>query len=121
MAESTMATATRVRVNKAGAGTRDSSPTTVRVNNVNVTNIHNTYNTTVINNTTVNRVSYNGGTGGITARPTAQEEAAVHEKHIAPVAAQTQHEQAARANPQQRGVGEPGEARHRSCSQAGSI
>jgi len=72
------------------------------VNNVNVTNIHNTYNTTVINNTTVNRISYNGGTGGITARPTAQEEAAVHEKHIAPVAVQTQHAQAARANPQQR-------------------
>ena len=72
------------------------------VNNVNVTNIHNTYNTTVINNTTVNRVSYNGGNGGITARPTAQEETAAHEKHIAPVAAQTQHVQAARANPQQR-------------------
>ena len=72
------------------------------VNNVNVTNIHNTYNTTVINNTTVNRISYNGGNGGITARPNAQDEAAAHEKHIAPVAVQTQHAQAARANPQQR-------------------
>ena len=40
------------------------------VSNVNVTNIHNVYNTTVIN-TTVNRVSYNGGNGGILARPTA--------------------------------------------------
>ena len=110
MAESIMDTATRVRVTKAGAGTTDSSLYNRAVNNVNVTNIHNTYNTTVINNTTVNRVSYNGGTGGITARPTAQEETAAHEKHIAPVAAQTQHEQAARANPQQRAVGEPGEA-----------
>ena len=72
------------------------------VNNVNVTNIHNTYNTTVINNTTVNRVSYNGGNGGVTARPTPQEETAAHEKHVAPVAAQTQQVEAARANPQQR-------------------
>ena len=72
------------------------------VNNVNVINIHNTYNTTVINNTTLNRVSYNGGNGGITAAATAQDQAAAREKHIAPVAVQTQHEQAARANPQQR-------------------
>jgi hypothetical protein len=35
------------------------------VNNVNVTNIHNVYNKTVINNTTINHVSYNGGNGGI--------------------------------------------------------
>ncbi|MGD0181815.1 MAG: YXWGXW repeat-containing protein, partial [Terriglobales bacterium] len=72
------------------------------VNNVNVTNIHNTYNTTVINNTTVNRVSYNGGEGGMTARPTAQDEAAAHEKHVGPVAAQTQQVAAARSNPEQR-------------------
>ena len=73
------------------------------VNNVNVTNIHNVYNTTVINNaTTINRVSYNGGNGGISARPTQQQESIAHERHIPPVAAQTQHEQAARANPEQR-------------------
>jgi len=72
------------------------------VNNVNVTNIHNTYNTTVINNTTVNRVSYNGGSGGVSARPNPQQEAAAHEQHLAPVAVQTQHAQAARANPEQR-------------------
>jgi hypothetical protein len=73
------------------------------VNNVNVTNIHNTYNTTVINNnTTVNRVSYNGGEGGTNVRPRQQEEAAAHERHIAPVAVQTEHAQAARANPEQR-------------------
>ena len=69
------------------------------VNNVNVTQIHNVYNTTVINNNTVTRVSYNGGNGGINARPTSQEEAAAHEKHIPPVAAQTQHVEAARARP----------------------
>src|ERR1700726_4954518 len=72
------------------------------VNNVNVTNIHNVYNTTVINNTTVNRVSYNGGNGGITARPTPQEEAVAHERHIPPVEVQAQHTQAARANPELR-------------------
>src|SRR5579864_8424173 len=61
------------------------------VNNVNVTNIHNVYNTTVINNntTTVNRVSYNGGEGGINARPRAEDEAAARERHIPPVAEQT--------------------------------
>lgn len=72
------------------------------VNNINVTNIHNVYNTTVINNTTVNRVSYNGGEGGIPARPTQQEEAATRERRIPPVAVQTQHVQAARADPQLR-------------------
>jgi hypothetical protein len=71
------------------------------VNNVNVTNIHNVYNTTVINNnTTVNRVSYNGGTGGINRRPRPEEEAAARQRHIPPVAVQTQHAQAARANPE---------------------
>jgi len=71
------------------------------VNNVNITEIHNVYDTN-INHGTVNRVSYNGGNGGISARATAEEEAAAHERHVAPAAVQTQHEQAARANPQQR-------------------
>ena len=82
------------------------------VNNVDITNIHNVYNTTVINNN-VNRVSYNGGNGGISARPTAEEEAAARDRHIPPVATQTQHAQAARANPQQRAsanMGKPGVA-----------
>ncbi len=72
------------------------------VNNINVTNIHNVYNTTVINNTTVNRVAYNGGPGGISARPTAQEQQAESERHLPPAPVQRQHEQAARSNPQQR-------------------
>jgi len=70
--------------------------------NVNVTNIHNVYNTTVVNNTVINRVSYNGGRGGIEARATPQEEAAEHDRHIAPIAAQNEHLQAARGNPQLR-------------------
>jgi hypothetical protein len=73
------------------------------VTNVNVTNIHNVYNETVVNNTrVVNRVSYNGGEGGITRRPTPQEENAARERHIPPPAAQNQHMQAARGNPELR-------------------
>jgi hypothetical protein len=71
------------------------------VNNVNITNIHNVYNTTVINRNE-NRVSYNGGNGGINARPRPEDETAARERHIPPVATQTQHAQAARANPQER-------------------
>jgi hypothetical protein len=71
------------------------------VNNVNVTVIHNVYNTTVINNN-VTRVSYNGGQGGINERPRPEEERAAHERHLPPVAAQQQHWQAARSNPELR-------------------
>ena len=68
------------------------------VANVNVTNIHNVYSETVVNRTTVNRVSYNGGEGGVSARPNAQQEAAARERHIPPAAAQVQHVQSARGN-----------------------
>src|SRR5271168_3856756 len=67
--------------------------------NVNVTNIHNVYNTTVIHDTTVNRVSFNGG---ISARATPEEERYANERHVGPVAAQTEHAQAARSNPEMR-------------------
>jgi WXXGXW repeat (2 copies) len=80
------------------------------VNNVNITEIHNVYNTP-INNIAVSHVSYNGGNGGIIARPRPEDEAAARERHIPPVAAQAQHAQAARANPQQRAsanMGKPG-------------
>src|SRR6185369_16599173 len=74
------------------------------VNNINVTNIHNVYNTTIINrnSNSVNRVSYNGGNGGINARPRPEEQAVARERHIPPVAAQTQHVRAARTDPQLR-------------------
>ena len=67
------------------------------VNNINVTEIHNVYNTTIVNNNTT-RVSYNGGNGGINVRPTAQEQAAAQGRHVAPVAQQVQHVQAARTD-----------------------
>ena len=91
------------------------------VNNVNVTNIHNVYNTTVINNTTtVNRVSYNGGNGGINARPRPEDQMAARDRHIPPVSVQAQHVQAARTNPQL-GFRESGQAPGRRHSQAGSL
>jgi hypothetical protein len=69
------------------------------VNNINVTVVRNVYNETVVNNNvTVNRVSYNGGPGGIQARPRPEEEVAAHERHLPPVAVQAQHFQAARSD-----------------------
>ncbi|PYT77033.1 MAG: hypothetical protein DMG40_24845 [Acidobacteria bacterium] len=68
------------------------------VTNVNVTVIHNTYNTTVVNNTTINRVSFNGGAGGINARPTHEELAFEHERHVAMTAEQNHHFEAARGD-----------------------
>ena len=67
------------------------------VNNVNVTEIHNVYNTTIINRTE-NRVSYNGGHGGINERPSAQEEAYSRDRHAPPVASQNQHVREASGN-----------------------
>jgi hypothetical protein len=67
----------------------------------NVTNVTNVYNkTVVVNNVTVNHVSYNGGEGGIAARPTAEEEAVASERHVQPTALQTQHVQTASTNRQ---------------------
>jgi WXXGXW repeat (2 copies) len=69
------------------------------VTNVNITNVHNVYNTTVVNNTrNVTRISYNGGNGGISARPTPQDLAAARDRHLPPPPIQTQHVQAARSN-----------------------
>jgi len=71
------------------------------VANINVVNIHNVYEER-ITNITVNRVSYNGGPGGIEARPRAEDEIAARDRHIAPIAVQTQHLQEARGNPELR-------------------
>jgi hypothetical protein len=71
------------------------------VNNMNGSNIRNVYNTR-LDEQSGNRVSFNGGTGGIDVRATAEEEKAGGERHIAPVAAQSQHAYMARNEPQQR-------------------
>ncbi len=99
----------------------------VVVNNVNVTIIHNVYKAPAATNITVNRISYNGGEGGVNARPTPEELAVAHERHLPPVPAQTQHVQAARTNPQLRASANlgkppiaatprPGAFRDRRCS-----
>ena len=68
--------------------------------NVGTTNITDVYTkTVVVNNITNNRVSYNGGSGGLQVRPTATELAVSHADHLPPTAAQQQHVQAARSNP----------------------
>jgi hypothetical protein len=56
--------------------------------------IRNTYvdRTVIVNNTTINRVSFNGGNGGIRAVPNHEERIAENEHHTAPIAAQMQHE-----------------------------
>src|SRR6202162_2432648 len=69
------------------------------VNNIgSVTNVYNK--TVVVNNITVNRVSYNGGEGGLTARATQEDEAAAHQRHAPPTPAQSSHVQAASTNRQ---------------------
>jgi hypothetical protein len=70
--------------------------------NVGSAHITNVYNKTVINNVSVTRVSYNGGSGGVSARPSAEESAATHEHHAELTSAQRQHVQAARGNPELR-------------------
>jgi hypothetical protein len=67
-----------------------------RVNNVNVHVIHNIYQKTVVAHTS--HVSFNGGHGGITARPTAEQEKFAHENHTGLTAVQQQHMSAARSD-----------------------
>lgn len=63
----------------------------------NITNVHvtNVYNRTVVVNN-VNRVSYNGGRGGINVQPSGQERAALNEHHFEPTQNQMLHEQSMR-------------------------
>ena len=65
------------------------------VNNFGSVTIANVYSKTVIVNTNATRASFNGGTGGTTAQPTPQEQAAAHEQHVAVTPAQTQQQKMA--------------------------
>ena len=66
--------------------------------NVGTVRITNVYTKTVVNNTTVTNVSFNGGKGGVTAQPTPQELAAGKDKHMPATGVQSQHEHAASTN-----------------------
>jgi hypothetical protein len=72
------------------------------VNNIRNIRTTNIYTRTVVNNTTVNRVSFAGGAGGVQARPTPEQVAASHEAHVGVTSVQAQHVQAARSLPSQR-------------------
>jgi WXXGXW repeat (2 copies) len=67
------------------------------VNNINVTVVHNVYNRNVIVNNN-NRVSFNGGNGGIQLRPRPAEIAAIREPHAPPMTAQIQVQHQASVN-----------------------
>jgi hypothetical protein len=68
------------------------------VNNFGGVTVTNVYNKTIITNTNATRASFNGGAGGTSAKPTAQEQAVAHEKHVPATALQTQHQHTASTN-----------------------
>jgi len=65
------------------------------VNNFGSVHVTNVYNRTVVVNN-VNRVSYNGGRGGLAVRANEHEQAAYNERHFQPTSNQVSHEQAMR-------------------------
>jgi hypothetical protein len=67
----------------------------MHVDTVHITNVY-VNNTVIVNNDS--HVAFNGGEGGIAARPTPQEETYSREPHTAPVAAQVQQEHSASQN-----------------------
>ncbi len=72
------------------------------INNFGSRHVTRYYSKPVVNKITVNNISYNGGHGGVNARPNAREQQYAREKHIAPTAVQRQHVQAAISNREQR-------------------
>jgi hypothetical protein len=67
----------------------------MHVDTVHITNVY-VNRTVIVNNDS--HVAFNGGEGGVAARPTPVEEAAAREPHQAPIAAQVQQEHAASQN-----------------------
>jgi hypothetical protein len=66
-----------------------------RVNTVNITNVY-VNRTVIVNNNS--HVAFNGGQGGVQARPSPAQEAFARQTHTPPVAAQVRHEHAASQN-----------------------
>ncbi len=64
----------------------------MHVDSTRITNVY-VNRTVIVNNNT--HVAFNGGHGGVSARPTPEQERYAHESHHPPVAAQVQHEHAA--------------------------
>ena len=68
------------------------------VMNVNTTVVRNVYERRVTNYTPVNRISYNGGHGGINLKPTGSEEVAMRARRMGPAPAQVQYQREAAKN-----------------------
>ena len=66
-----------------------------RVNTTMITNVY-VNKTIIVNNTS--HVAFNGGRGGVDARPTARQLAYAHQTHTPPIAAQNQQREAASKN-----------------------
>jgi WXXGXW repeat (2 copies) len=85
------------------------------------TRIHNVYETRVENINEGNRVSYNGGEGGLRTRPTPEEERAASERHAPPTDEQTHHAQTARSNPDMRAKANHGDPPVKATARAGDF
>jgi len=70
------------------------------VTNINVSSVHYVYRAAAPGPVAAGRVSFNGGPGGTTLRPTPQQEAIARAHHVAPTAMQVQNEHAASRNQQ---------------------
>ena len=70
------------------------------VNSVQTVRITNVYTQQVPQRSSVEHVSYNGGQGGVQARPTPQQSQSRSQHHVEATAAQRQQVQAAKSNPQ---------------------
>jgi len=72
------------------------------VNNLGNARLAHVYTRAADNPAAVNRASFNGGTGGTAAHPTAQEQTAAREAHRQPTSPQVQHARVASTNPAMR-------------------
>lgn len=92
------------------------------VNNVSTTRVRNVYRTTVVNQTVnVTRVSYNGGAGGVQARPTAVESRAQREPHLEATPAQVKQERMALKMPTQKAAADRAAPRVAATPKAGAL
>ena len=107
-AASTMATAMAAAATRAAIGKADIFSITARSSILARAHVTNVYNKTVVNNISVTRVSFNGGNGGVRAAAHRGEAAAGRDRHIEATAAQREHAQTARSNPDLRAASNHG-------------
>ena len=113
-AASITASATAATAMPADAGTTACSPTIGRPTISAASTSPISTNQTVIVNNNVTRVSFNGGSGGTTAQPTAQQQAAAHEHHTPadhganPASANREHQPGAVGQRKSRQAGDRG-------------